>query len=147
MKGDMKTQAVRHRWRDYCTATGGRPVKDFMDRLLKDMSDGKNEDYTAVTAAMMDVARHGMDMARHMRGDIYEARASGKDVIYRVLFAQEGKKGRILLSVEIFEKKTEQTDERKIRNALRRLADWRARGAAEQKARERDPARRPANTD
>lgn len=141
----MKTQAVRHRWRDYSTATGGRPVKDFMDKLLKDKLDGKNEDYTSVTAAMMDVARHGMDVARHVRGDIYEVRASGKDVIYRVLFAQEGKKGRILLAVEIFEKKTEQTDDRKINNALKRLADWRARGAAEQEVREKAQRRRPGN--
>ena len=125
--------AVRHHWRDYRTATGGRPVKDFMDKLLRDKRDGKNDDYTAVVAAMTDVARHGMEIARHVRGDIYEVRASGKDVIYRVLFAQEGKKGRILLSVEVFVKKTDPTDENKIRNALRRLADWRARGAARQK--------------
>lgn len=114
---------IGHRWRDYRTATGRRPVKEFLDAL-------SDEDAAEVAAAMAEVRAEGLGVARHLRGDIYEVRAEGKDVALRVLFAQEGKKGRILLALEGFAKKKGKTPQRLIDLAERRLVDWRARGAA-----------------
>ena len=39
------------------------------------------------------------------KGDIWEVRADGDRVIYRILFAEEGTRGRILLALEGFNKK------------------------------------------
>jgi len=47
---------------------------------------------------------------------------------FRVLFANEGKSGRILLSLDGFSKRTQKTRPEKIRLAERRLADRRRRG-------------------
>jgi phage-related protein len=110
-----------HRWRDYRTRAGRRPVKEFIDGL----TDG---DAAEVVAAMAEVREEGLDAARHVHGDIYEVRAEGQDAAFRVLFAQEGKKGRILLALEGFAKKTKKTPPRLILLAERRLADWRSRG-------------------
>lgn len=111
---------VQHRWRDYRTAAGRRPVKDFLDGLGFD-------DRAEVAAAMADVRAEGLRLARHLRGDIYEVRADGPRTSVRILFAQEGKKGRILLALEGFEKKTQKTPDRLIRLAEARLREWRAR--------------------
>ncbi len=46
---------------------------------------------------------------------------------FRVLFATEGRRGQVLLSLEGFSKKTQKTPSAKIRLAERRLADWRRR--------------------
>ena len=64
---------------------------------------------------------------RHLRGEIYEVRAEGQTITIRILFASEGTKGRILLALEGFAKKTQKTPEGLIRLAERRLSDWRGR--------------------
>lgn len=46
----------------------------------------------------------------------------------RILFASEGKKGRVLLALEGFAKKTQKTPEQLIRLATKRLTEWRSRG-------------------
>jgi phage-related protein len=46
----------------------------------------------------------------------------------RILFAQEGNKGRILLALEGFGKKTRKTPDQFVRLAEKRLAEWRSRG-------------------
>lgn len=51
------------RWRDYRTAAGRRPVKDFLDEL-------SDRDAAEVLAAMQDVRRRGLVAARYLRGDI-----------------------------------------------------------------------------
>ncbi len=76
---------------------------------------------------MQEVQELGLSAARHLRGDIYEVRAEGARQAFRVLFATEGGRGRILLSLEGFSKKTRKTPPEKLRLAERRLADWRAR--------------------
>lgn len=111
---------VGHRWRDYRTAAGRRPVKEFIDAL-------SDEDAAEILAAMAEVREEGLDLARHLRGDLYEVRAEGRDLALRILFAQEGKKGRILLALEGFAKKSRRTPDRLINLAERRLADWRGR--------------------
>jgi len=114
-------QQVRRRWRDYRTATGKRPVKEFISALTDD-------DQTEIAASMKDVTDYGLSMARHVRGEIYEVRASGVRQEYRVLFAVEGARSQILLSLEAFSKKTQKTPPPKIQLAERRLRDWRRRG-------------------
>jgi phage-related protein len=96
-------------------------VKAFIDGL-------SDSDAAEVVAAMAEVRETGLSAARHLRGHIYEVRAEGRDVSIRLLFAQEGKKGRILLALEGFTKKTRKTPDQLINLALRRLADWRSRG-------------------
>jgi phage-related protein len=65
-------------------------------------------------------------------------RVDGDRIIYRVLFAEEGARGRVLLALEAFKKKTQKTPPAAIALAKRRLADWRRRGdqmrAAQRKA-------------
>jgi phage-related protein len=110
---------VRRRWRDYRTRSGRRSVNEF----IRSLSD---EDAAEVVAAMADVREEGLSAARHLRGSIYEVRADGRDVAIRILFAQEGRKGRVLLALEGFKKKEQRTPERLLRLAESRLADWRS---------------------
>jgi len=70
----------------------------------------------------------GFVLARHLRGEIWEVRAFSETKGYRILFAPEGSKGRILLALDAFAKKTQKTPERLLQLAERRLADWRRRG-------------------
>jgi phage-related protein len=109
------------RWRDYRTRSGRRPVKAFLDSL-------SDEDAAAVVAAMKEVKVEGLTAARHLDGEIYEVRADGLRVIYRVLFASQGKRSPILLSLEAFKMKTQKTPIQSIRLAKRRLREWERRG-------------------
>lgn len=111
----------RRRWRDYRTQMGRRPVKEFLDRL-------NDVDAAAVAAAMKDVRENGRVAARHLRGDIYEVRADSDRQSFRILFAEEGEHGQVLLSLSGFSKKTQKTPPDEIELAERRLRDWRARG-------------------
>lgn len=111
----------RLRWRDYRTAAGRRPVKEFLDGLSDD-------DAAAVLDAMREVRDEGLAAARHLDGEIWEVRVDGLRVIYRILFAPQGAKGRVLLSLEAFKKKTRRTPKDKIALAKRRLRDWERRG-------------------
>jgi phage-related protein len=112
---------AERRWRDYRTRTGNRPIKKFIDSL-------NDEDAAAVVAAMNEVKNVGLAAARHLDGEIYEVRADGDRVIYRVLFAQQGKRSQILLSLEAFKKKTQKTPSQSIGLAKRRLRDWKKQG-------------------
>jgi hypothetical protein len=95
---DPRSSQVGHRWRDYRTPAGARPVKEFLDGLSLG-------DKAEALAAMADVRIEGLRVARHLRGDIYEVRAEGRRSV-KILFALEGKKGRVLPAIEGFEKKT-----------------------------------------
>lgn len=77
---------------------------------------------------MTEVRQKGLQAARHLEGDIYEVRADGKNVIYRVLFAPQGKHKQVFLSLEVLKKKTQKTPVLSIRLAKRRLLDWKRRG-------------------
>lgn len=113
----------RRRWRDYRTAGGRRPIKEFIDGL-------SDVDAAAVVAAMKDVREAGLTAARHLRGEIYEVRADGDRQTYRILFAPQGRRSQVLLALEGFSKKTQRTPPQKIQLAERRLADWRRRAEA-----------------
>jgi phage-related protein len=109
----------RLRWREYRTQNGARPVAEFIETLT-------DEDAAAVFEAMKDVAVNGLRAARHLRGELYEARADGDRRAFRLLFAQETKF--ILLSLSGFTKKTKKTPPEEIARAEARLKDWRSRG-------------------
>jgi phage-related protein len=94
-------------------------VKDFLDCL-------SDEEVAAVGAAMKKVAREGLVAARHLRGDLYEVRASADRRAFRLLFAQEARF--VLLSLSGFLKKTQRTPAAELAVAEWRLADWRRRG-------------------
>ena len=111
----------RRRWRAYKTAAGRCPVEEFIDALSDD-------DAAAVLAGMEEVRDKGLRAARHLDGDIWEVRVDGDRVIYRVLFAEEGTRGRVLLALEAFKKTTQKTPPTAIALAKRRLTDWRRRG-------------------
>ena len=113
----------RRRWRYYRTAEGAAPAKEFIDAL--DVVSA-----AAIFEAMQAVRIDGR-AARHVRGDIYEARARTRESAYRVLFAGQGRGGHVLLAVSAFEKKTRRTPLAEIRLAEARLADWRRRGRGE----------------
>jgi phage-related protein len=112
---------ARRRWRDYRSPAGRRPVSEFIDEL-------SDVDAAAVVAAMKEVAIDGLSAARRLRGEIYEVRADGARTTYRILFAQEGRRGQVLLALEGFAKKTQKTPPRSLALAERRLAEWRRRG-------------------
>jgi phage-related protein len=118
---DAGRRQPRRRWRAYKTASGRCPVEEFIDGL-------SDTDAAAVLAGMQQVRDEGLRAARHLDGDVWEVRVDGDRVIYRVLFAEEGTRGRVLLSLEAFKKKTQKTPPTAIALAKRRLADWRRRG-------------------
>lgn len=111
---------AQHRWRDYQTTAGRRPVAAFIEKL-------SDQDAAAVAAAMKEVAIDGLKFARHLRGEIYEVRADADRSTYRILFATEGRRGQVLLALEGLSKKTDKTPPRAIALAERRLRDWRSR--------------------
>jgi phage-related protein len=122
---------AKFRWRDYRTASGARPIKKFLAAL-------ESTDAAAVAAAMSAVRRFGLKAARHLRGDVYEVRADGDRVSYRILFALEGTKRQVvLLSLHAFVKKTQKTRPEEIELAEKRLAEWRARGSEKRRKRGR----------
>ena len=118
----------KRQWRDYRTASGARPVRDFLEQLSK-------TDRRAVLNSMKKVGQKGLIAARHVRGDIYEVRAEGDMQSFRILFATEGHYQQVLLSLEGFSKKTQKTPQEKIELAEQRLRDWRQRGLAEKNKR------------
>lgn len=116
-------RAHRREWRDYRTAAGGRPIRDFFDELT-------DEEAAEVLAAMKEVADIGLEAARHLRGDIYEVRAEARTRTFRVLFASEGRFSQVLLSLVAFVKKTQKTPRSELELAEDRLRQWRERGKA-----------------
>jgi phage-related protein len=126
--------SVRRRWRDYRTTAGRRPVAEFIEEL-------SDSDAAAVLAGMAEVRALGLRAARHLDGDIWEVRVDGDRVIYRILFAQEGGRGQILLAMHGFKKSTQRTPPAMLQLARRRLADWRRRGDESRAARGTPPLR------
>jgi phage-related protein len=123
MSPEEASREIGRHWRFYETTAGSRPVREFLDRIGDD-------DRDAVVAGMARVREYGLSRARHVRGDIWEVRTVGRAEAFRVLFSPEGKKGRVLLAIEGFSKKSEKTPPQLIDLAERRLRDWRARGGS-----------------
>ncbi len=119
----------KRQWRDYQTESGARPIKDFVLAL-------PDEDRATVLEEMEYVREHGTSVSRHLRHDIYEVRAIYNTKAYRILFACEGRFHHILLALDGFQKKTQQTPQAHMKLAEQRLADWRRRGKAKRADRE-----------
>jgi phage-related protein len=102
-------------------------VKRFLDAL-------HDEEVAAIVAGMGDVAERGLLAARHLRGDVYEVRADARTRSFRLLFSAEGHYGQVLLSLSIFEKRTQRIPARELELAEKRLREWRERGAARKAA-------------
>lgn len=115
-------QPPRRRWRDYQTTSRRSPVEEFIDSL-------SDADAASVLAGMAEVRDRGLIAARHLEGDIWEVRIDGDRVIYRVLFAEEGARGRVLLALAGFNKKTQKTPRATIELTAERVAPAR-RGPA-----------------
>ena len=113
----------KRQWRDYHTAGGARPIRDFLLAL-------PDEDRAAILEEMEHVRQHGTTVARHVRQGIYEVRATYDTKAYRIPFACEGRFQHVLLALDGFQKKTQQTPPAHIKLAEQRLADWRRRGKA-----------------
>jgi phage-related protein len=60
-------------------------------------------------------------------GDIYEVRADAATRSFRPLFSCEGKYSQVLLSLSVYEKRTQKAPTQEIDLAERRLKDWRTR--------------------
>ena len=129
----MSSERSHHKrqWRDYQTESGARPIKDFLLAL-------PDEDRAAILEEMEYVREHGTAVARHLRKDIYEVRAIYNTKAYRILFACEGRFHHVLLSLEGFQKKTQQTPKANFKLAEQRLADWRRRGKAKRAGQEKE---------
>lgn len=122
--------AYKRQWRDYQTESGARPIKDFLLTL-------PDEDRAAILEEMEYVREHGAFVARHVRQDIYEVRAFYSTKAYRILFACEGRFHHVLLALEGFQKKMQQTPRTHLKLAEQRLADWRQRGKAKRAGQEK----------
>lgn len=105
--------------------TGPHLVAAQSEEFIDGLSDS---DVAAVLAGMEEVRERGLRAARRLDGEIWEVRIDGDRVIYRVLFAEEGSRGQVLLALEGFNKKTQKTPPSVIKLAKRRLGDWRRRG-------------------
>jgi phage-related protein len=66
---------------------------------------------------MEEVQVEGLSSARHLGGKIYEVRADGIRVIYRILFAPQGERSQVLLTLVALQKKTRKTPPHVIRLA------------------------------
>ena len=71
------------RWRVYTTRSGRSPVRDFIAALT-------DEEAADVAAAMSDVRRDGVRVAKHVEGEIYEVKADSERQTFRILFAEGG---------------------------------------------------------
>lgn len=115
----------RKYWRLYRTAAGNHVIKDELSKL-------SDVDYAAVRAAMDDASQRGKAAAgKKLRGEVWEVEADGEHhVTYRLLFAEDGHDGQMLIGVVFLNKKTQKTPPKYIDLAEKRLADWRARRQA-----------------
>jgi phage-related protein len=122
---ERESRGTRRQWRFYRTAVGREPVREFLDD--ERLSD---EDAARISAAMIEVRRSGRadPDVNHLSGDIWQIEINGERVIYRLLFAEEGRFGQVLLALEIVNKKWQKARRRDIELAEARLADWRERG-------------------
>jgi phage-related protein len=86
---------------------------------------------------MKEIAVGGVANARHLRDQVYEVRADAATRSFRLLFSAEGRYSQVLLSLSIFEKRTQKTPPDEIKLAKSRLSDWRQRGAERRRARKK----------
>lgn len=117
----MPTERLKKYWRLYRTRAGNRIIRDDINAL-------DQITYAELKAAMDEVVEIGLSASKRIRGDIRQIYADGPDgTTYRLLFAVDGSFGQILLALVLFEKRTQETPDRWIDLADKRLKDWRDR--------------------
>jgi phage-related protein len=97
-----ESTVIKRRWRYYKTSSGKDVISAFLNKQSR-------SDAAEIVAELKTVRTEGLVSARHLEGDIYEVRVDGLNQIFRVLFSVEGTKGRVLLALEAFSKKTQKT--------------------------------------
>jgi phage-related protein len=114
---------LRRWWRFFRSSAGREPIRTFLEGI-------SDEDAAAIAVAMNEVRHAGRAHpdVNHLQGDIWQIEIDGLRVIYRLLFAEEGRSGEVLLALEIVNKKWQSTKSRHIALAMRRLSEWRERG-------------------
>lgn len=130
MAEQARTRRIRHRWRFFTTERGNQPVREYLATLPID-------DFAKVAAAMKDAQGAGTGAGRHLRGEIYELRISGRTNDYRVLYATDGNHQEILLALVAFPKQSQKTPPGVIDTAEKRLHEWRQRGLSQRQPTER----------
>src|SRR2546426_1435766 len=80
-------------------------MKTFLDGLT-------DEEVATIVAGMKEVAAEGLAAARHLQGEIFEVRADASTRSFRLLFSTEGRWTQILLSLSVFEKRTQRATTR-----------------------------------
>ena len=87
-----------------------------------------DEEVASIIAGMKDVIERGLPAAKHLRGDVYEVRADASTRSFRLLFATEGTYSQVLLSLSVFEKRTQEDPAARARAgggpAPRLAASW-----------------------
>ena len=112
------------RWRFYETASGSRPVLDYIMAMTE-------EDRTKVRAAMAEIKTKGMQVSKLLTRGIHQIAVETKTKSYRLFFSPQGKRGNVLLALHMYDKATQNTPREVIFLAADRLADWRRRGGHE----------------
>lgn len=119
----MRHVQHRFRWRFFRSSAGHEPVREFLDEI-------SDEDAARIAVSMKELRITGLAHpdVNHLRGDIWQLEVDGLRVIYRLLFAQEGRYGQVLLALEVVNKKWQKAKQRHLQIAENRLSDWRRRG-------------------
>ena len=93
----------------YRDERGGSPVREFLQSLD---DDARASIGWAIEQLRVRNVRAGMPLVRHLEGDLWELRRESRTNIYRLIYFFF--RGRRMVFVHGFQKKTEQTPRREI---------------------------------
>jgi len=110
---------VKRQWRSYPRHRATSPFGSSSTPLTPVL---------ALVVNMKKIEKEGTRAGRHLEYDRFELRAAHAGRQYRITFSTEGRKGRVLLALSAFEKKTRTTPAPELQLARQRQIDWRARG-------------------
>ena len=98
-------------------------VNDAVDRELRALSPGRRARFARISEliAAVGLDRMGAPHVRHLTGPLWEMRLSDRDGIARALYVAA--RGRRVVVVRVFVKKTRRTPRREIELALRRAEE------------------------
>ena len=100
----------------YCTTTGKEPVREFLQALSDEEKKIIGTDIKVVQWRWPT----GEPLVKKLSASIYEIRSTLKNRIVRILFSQVSDK---LVLLHSFVKKTQKTDEKDIKMAIKRLKE------------------------
>ncbi len=100
----------------YCTASGREPAREFLQSLSDEEKKIIGTDLKVVQWRWPT----GEPLVKNLGNSIYEVRSTLKNRIARILFAQVGN---CLVLLHAFIKKTQKTDDKDIKLAIKRLKE------------------------